>query len=327
MPSERRRPPAHEVGAGASAGAGDITDSVGRTPLVAPRRLGTGLPGRILFKMENRNPYGSVKDRIALPMIRAAAGGELPPAGTTIVEATSGNTGIALAWVGAALGYRVVLTMPDTMSEERRRLLQALGAVLELTDGREAMNGAVDRAEEIGAVTPGALLVRQFSNTANPGAHEATTGPEIWEATGGGVDIFVAGVGTGGTLSGVGRALRARKPAVGVVAVEPAESPVISGGSPGAHAIQGIGAGFVPPVLDRSVLSGVETVSAEEAARTARRLAREEGILGGISGGANVAAALRLAARESNRGKTIVTVICDTGERYLSTWLYEEEQS
>jgi cysteine synthase A len=275
--------------------------------------------------MESRNPFGSVKDRIALPMIRAAAGGELPPTGSTIVEATSGNTGIALAWVGAALGYQVVLTMPDTMSEERRRLLQALGAVLELTDGREAMNGAVLRAEEIGSSTPGALLVRQFSNTANPRAHEETTGPEIWAATQGRVDVFVAGVGTGGTISGVGRALRARNPSVEIVAVEPAESPVISGGSPGAHAIQGIGAGFVPPVLDRSILNGVETVSADEAARTARRLAREEGILGGISAGANAAVALRLAALESNRGKTIVTVICDTGERYLSTWLYEEE--
>jgi cysteine synthase A len=304
---------------------GDVTTSTGGTPLVAPRRLGADLPGRILFKMESRNPFGSVKDRIALPMIRAAAGGELPPTGSTIVEATSGNTGIALAWVGAALGYQVVLTMPDTMSEERRRLLQALGAVLELTDGREAMNGAVLRAEEIGSSTPGALLVRQFSNTANPRAHEETTGPEIWAATQGRVDVFVAGVGTGGTISGVGRALRARNPSVEIVAVEPAESPVISGGSPGAHAIQGIGAGFVPPVLDRSILNGVETVSADEAARTARRLAREEGILGGISAGANAAVALRLAALESNRGKTIVTVICDTGERYLSTWLYEEE--
>jgi cysteine synthase A len=179
--------------------------------------------------MESRNPFGSVKDRIALPMIRAAAGGELPPTGSTIVEATSGNTGIALAWVGAALGYQVVLTMPDTMSEERRRLLQALGAVLELTDGREAMNGAVLRAEEIGSSTPGALLVRQFSNTANPRAHEETTGPEIWAATQGRVDVFVAGVGTGGTISGVGRALRARNPSVEIVAVEPAESPVISG--------------------------------------------------------------------------------------------------
>jgi cysteine synthase A len=304
---------------------GDVTTSTGGTPLVAPRRRGADHPGRILFKMESRNPFGSVKDRIALPMIRAAAGGELPPTGSTIVEATSGNTGIALAWVGAALGYQVVLTMPDTMSEERRRLLQALGAVLELTDGREAMNGAVLRAEEIGSSTPGALLVRQFSNTANPRAHEETTGPEIWAATQGRVDVFVAGVGTGGTISGVGRALRARNPSVEIVAVEPAESPVISGGSPGAHAIQGIGAGFVPPVLDRSILNGVETVSADEAARTARRLAREEGILGGISAGANAAVALRLAALESNRGKTIVTVICDTGERYLSTWLYEEE--
>ena len=300
-------------------------DTVGATPLVQLSRMGQGLPGRVAVKLENRNPLGSVKDRIGLAMIRdAEARGELTP-GASIVEATSGNTGIALAWVGASLGYRVILTMPDTMSTERRRLLVSLGARLELTDGRQGMSGAVARAEEIVGEDPKAVMLRQFSNPANPAVHEKTTGPEIWNQTGGGVDTFVAGVGTGGTITGVGRALRARNAAVELVAVEPAESPVLAGGSAGPHGIQGIGAGFVPSVLDRSLLSRVESVTAAEAGATARRLAREEGILGGISAGANVAVALRLAADGAYENRTIVTVVCDTGERYLSTWLYEEE--
>ena len=302
-----------------------LLDTVGRTPLVELRTLGKGLPGRVLVKLENRNPLGSVKDRIGLAMIAAARGrGELSSGGT-IVEATSGNTGIALAWAGAALGYRVILTMPDTMSVERRRLLRALGARLELTDGRRAMSGAVERAEEIVRREAGAILLRQFSNPANPAAHEAGTGPEIWEAAEGRVDIFVAGVGTGGTITGVGRALRRRNPHVRLVAVEPAESPVLSGGIAAPHGIQGIGAGFVPPVLDRSLLTEVRTVSTAEAAATARALARQEGIVAGVSAGANVAAALSLAAEAHNEGTRIVTVVCDTGERYISTWLYEEE--
>lgn len=300
-----------------------IADSVGNTPMVQLNRLCADLPGNVLVKLENRNPLGSVKDRIGRSMIAAAeADGSLAP-GATIVEATSGNTGIALAFLGAAKGYPVILTMPETMSLERRRLLQALGARLDLTEGSLGMNGAVARAEEIVRETPGARMMYQFENPANPQAHEETTGPEIWRDTTGEVAIFVAGVGTGGTITGVGRALRAHNPAVQLIAVEPAESPVLSGGEPGPHKIQGIGAGFIPPVLDRSLLSEVVTVTAEEAGSAARELATVEGIVTGVSGGANVAAALRLAQREENRGKTIVTIVCDTGERYLSTWLYE----
>jgi cysteine synthase A len=291
--------------------------------MITLHRLGSDLPGTVVVKLENRNPLGSVKDRIGRSMIAAAeADGSLQP-GATIVEATSGNTGIALAFLGAAKGYPVILTMPETMSLERRRLLQAMGAHLELTEGSLGMNGAVARAEEIVRKTPGARMMYQFSNPANPQAHEETTGPEIWRDTKGNIDVFVAGVGTGGTITGVGRALRAKNPAVHLAAVEPAESPVLSGGDPGPHKIQGIGAGFVPPVLDRSLLSEVVKVTAEEAGDVARKLATLEGIVTGVSGGANVAAALRLARREANRDKTIVTIVCDTGERYLSTWLYE----
>jgi cysteine synthase A len=304
----------------------DVVATIGDTPLVELTRVSESLSGRVFVKLENRNPLGSVKDRIARAMIEAAErSGELVPgSGQTIVEATSGNTGIALAYVGAVKGYRVVLTMPETMSVERRRLLAALGAELELTAGTKGMAEAVDRAEEISRERDGAILVRQFANDANPAAHEKTTGPEIIRATEGRVDAFVAGVGTGGTITGVGRALGAVGIDARIVAVEPTESPVLSGGAPGAHQIQGIGAGFVPPVLDRSLIDEVVTVSAREAANAARRVARHEGILGGISAGANVHAALQLAARPEFGGKTIVTVICDTGERYLTTWLYEE---
>ena len=302
----------------------NMTELVGRTPLVQINRLAAGLPGRVLAKLENFNPGSSVKDRIGLAMVEAAErDGTLKP-GATIVEATSGNTGIALAWVGAVKGYRVILTMPDTMSVERRRLLLAFGAELRLTPGPEGMKGALALAEEIVAETPGAVMARQFQNPANPQVHRDTTAEEIWDDTEGAVDFFVAGVGTGGTVTGVGSRLKERKPALVAIAVEPTASPVLSGGSPGPHKIQGIGPGFIPDVLDRDVLDEVITVSAEDATETARRLAREEGILCGVSAGANVRAALQVAARPENEGRTVVTVICDTGERYLSTWLFEE---
>lgn len=301
-----------------------VIDTIGNTPLVELRRMAQGLPGKVLVKLENRNPLGSVKDRIGRAMIEAAEESGALSGGATIVEATSGNTGIALAYVGAAKGYKVILAMPETMSIERRRLLVALGARLELTDGSRGMKGALERAREIVEATPGAVMMSQFSNAANPAVHESTTGPEIWRDTRGEVDIFVAGVGTGGTITGTGRALRARKPEVQLVAVEPAGSPVLSGGEAGPHMIQGIGAGFVPEILDTSLLDRVMQVTAEESGEAARRLAREEGIFSGISAGANVHAALTLAADPAQEGKTIVTVVCDTGERYLSTWLYEE---
>jgi len=303
------------------------TETVGATPLVEPRNLNRGLPGRVLLKLENRNPLGSVKDRIARSMINAAEeSGTLRPGGT-IVEATSGNTGIGLAWIGAHRGYRVVLTMPETMSAERRRLLRGLGAHVELTPGSGGMRSASERARSIVESTDGAVMMNQFSNTSNPAAHEATTGPEMWDATDGKIDVFVAGVGTGGTITGSGRYLRSRNPDIELVAVEPSDSPVIAGGDPGPHGIQGIGAGFIPDVLDTSLLSRVVSVETAAAGKTARRLATEEGIFSGISAGANVTAALELAADERYRGKTIVTIICDTGERYLSTWLYEEEST
>lgn len=300
-----------------------ITELVGNTPLVRLSRLSEGLNATVYGKLESHNPLSSVKDRIGLAMIEAAeAAGELKP-GATVVEATSGNTGIALAYVGAVKGYRVVLTMPETMTVERRRLLQAFGAELVLTPGDQGMSGAVEKAREIVTATPGAVLTRQFRNQANPDVHYRTTGREIWDDTEGKVDVFVAGVGTGGTITGVGRRLKELKSEIRTVAVEPAESPVLSGGPKGPHKIQGIGAGFVPEVVDRSVIDEIVTVSADEATESARRLAREEGILAGVSAGANVAATLKVAAREENAGKTLVTIICDTGERYLSTWLFE----
>jgi len=303
----------------------DMTQLVGNTPLVYLNRIASGLPARVAVKLENFNPASSVKDRIGLSMIEAAErSGELSP-GSTIVEATSGNTGIALAWVGGVKGYKVVLTMPDTMSTERRRLLSAMGARLELTPGHLGMSGAVTRAREIVESTPGAVLASQFTNPANPEAHRKTTAEEIWRDTDGAVDIFVAGVGTGGTITGVGSRIKELKKDFVAIAVEPDGSAVLSGDSPGPHKIQGIGAGFVPEVLDRSVIDEIIQVNADNATTTARRLAREEGIFGGVSAGANVWAALQVAARAENAGKLIVTVICDTGERYLSTWLYEED--
>ena len=299
----------------------DITETVGNTPLVRLNKLAREVGATVAVKLESRNPLGSVKDRIAVAMIDAAENeGALKP-GTTIIEATSGNTGLGLAFVAAARGYKLILTMPDTMSIERRKLLEFLGAQVVLTPGAKGMKGAIEKAEQLCAAGPGSFMPRQFENPANPAVHRATTAEEIWRDTEGTVDIFVACVGTGGTITGVARGLRAHNPEIKAVAVEPRDSPVLSGGAPGPHKIQGIGAGFVPDVLDRKIIDEVILVSDEDAGETARRLARQEGILCGISSGANVWAALQLADRPENRGKLIVTLICDTGERYLSTWL------
>lgn len=302
----------------------DITELVGRTPLVQLNRVGRGLPGRIVAKLESFNPLGSVKDRVGLAMVREAeADGRLGP-GDVIVEPTSGNTGIALAFVAAARGYRLILTMPETMSVERRRLLAALGADVVLTPGAEGMNGAIRRAEALAAATPGAVELQQFRNPANPRTHRDSTAEEIWRDTDGAVDIVVGGVGTGGTLTGIAEALKPRRPGLRLVAVEPAESPVLSGGEAAQHRIQGIGAGFVPEVFRLELMDEVLRVSAEDAGRAARRLAREEGILVGISSGAAMAAALGVAERSEAAGRLIVVILPDTGERYLSTWLFPE---
>lgn len=299
----------------------NITSTVGSTPLVALNTLSKEIEADVLVKLESANPLSSVKDRIGLAMIEAAeAAGQLNP-DTVIVEPTSGNTGIALAFVCAAKGYRIILTMPETMSRERRGLLRFLGAQLVLTPGPEGIKGAIAKAEEIVAQTPGAFMPNQFGNPANPEIHRKTTAEEIWKDTNGQIDIFVAGVGTGGTLTGVSEVIKARKPTFQAVAVEPADSPVLSGGQPGPHKIQGIGAGFIPDVLNTDVIDEIVTVTVEQAYETSRELASQEGILCGISAGANVWAALQVAARPENRGKQVVTIICDTGERYLSTEL------
>lgn len=301
----------------------NITQAFGRTPLVRLNRLTEGAGATVLAKLEFYNPSASVKDRLGVGIVDAAeASGELKPGGT-IVEGTSGNTGIALAAIGAARGYKVILAMPETMSKERKSLLKAYGAELVLTPGSEGMKGAVAKAEELAASTPSAILARQFENQANVEIHRRTTAEEVWDDTDGGVDIFVAGIGTGGTISGVGQVLKERKPEVQVVAVEPAESPILNGGQPGPHKIQGIGANFVPDVLDRTVYDEVLDVNIDQAVATARRLGQEEGILGGISSGATVYAALELAKRPENAGKTIVVIVASYGERYLSTVLYE----
>jgi len=293
--------------------------------LVRLSRLSEGTGATILGKLESANPAGSVKDRIGLAMVEAAEReGLLTPGQSVIVEPTSGNTGIALAFVCAARGYKCILTMPETMSMERRALLKAYGAELVLTPGTEGMRGAIARAQEIADETPDAFVPQQFENAANPDVHARTTAEEIWADTDGSVDIFVAGVGTGGSITGVGHVLKERRPGVQIVAVEPADSPVLSGGDPAPHRIQGIGAGFVPGVLDTSVYDEIIQVTAEDAFETARNLARDEGVLTGISAGANAWAALQLAKRPENAGKVIVTIICDTGERYLSTALFTE---
>ncbi|MFT2817915.1 cysteine synthase A [Leifsonia sp. A12D58] len=302
----------------------DITETVGRTPLVRLNRLTEGTGATVLAKLEFYNPAGSVKDRIGVSIINAAEkSGALKPGGT-IVEGTSGNTGIALALVGAARGYNVILTMPETMSKERRVLLRAYGAEIVLTPGADGMRGAVETAREIVAKTDGAILASQFQNPANPAVHYATTGPEIWADTDGAVDVFVAGVGTGGTVTGAGRFLKEQKPGLTVVAVEPIDSPILSGGSPGPHKIQGLGANFVPDILDREIYDSVTDVTLADSVATARALATEEGILAGISGGAAVWAALEQAKLPENEGKTIVVVVPDFGERYISTVLYED---
>jgi len=287
-------------------------------------RLGKGLPGTVVVKMESFNPCSSVKDRIAIAMIEDAEKKGLLTKETIIIEPTSGNTGVALAFIAASRGYRLILTMPETMSLERRSLLKAMGAELILTPGADGMPGAVQKAEELVAQTPHSFMPQQFKNPANPAAHRNTTGPEIWRDTDGQVDILVSGVGTGGTVTGAGEYLKKMKPSIKVIAVEPEASPMLTKGIKGPHPIQGIGAGFKPDVLNLDIVDEILTVSNEEAISTTRRLVRVEGILAGISAGANVAVALRVAARPENKGKMIVTFICDTGERYLSTPTYLE---
>ena len=299
---------------------------IGRTPLLELTHIERqeGLEARVLAKLEYLNPAGSVKDRIAKAMIDGAeAKGFLQP-GSVIIEPTSGNTGIGLASVAAAKGYRIIIVMPETMSVERRQLMRAYGAELVLTEGAKGMKGAIAKAEELARETPGSFIPGQFVNPANPSAHKASTGPEIWEDTGGAVDIFVAGVGTGGTITGVGEYLKSKNPAVRVVAVDPASSPVLSQGTAGAHKIQGIGAGFVPEVLNTGVYDEVIAVENEDAFAAGRKLGRSEGVLAGISSGAALWAALQLARRPENRGKTIVVLLPDTGDRYLSTPLFGE---
>jgi len=303
----------------------DITKTIGKTPLVRLNRLAEGLPGEIAVKLESRNPAGSVKDRIGAALIEAAEkDGRIRP-GTTIIEPTSGNTGIALAFVAAAKGYRLILTMPETMSIERRKLLKIFGAELVLTPGPKGMKGAVEEAEKLAAATPNSFIPQQFRNPANPEIHRRTTANEIWEDTEGRIDVFVAGVGTGGTLTGVAETIKSLKPSLKAIAVEPSDSPVLSGGAPGPHKIQGIGAGFVPEVLNKGIVDEIIKVRHEDAGAIAKRLAKEEGILAGISSGGNVWAALQVAARPESAGKLIVTVLPDSGERYLSTWLFEEQ--
>jgi cysteine synthase A len=302
----------------------DATQLVGNTPLVRINKLTEGIGATVVGKLEFYNPANSVKDRIGVAIVDAAeASGELKPGGT-IVEATSGNTGIALAFVGAARGYDVVLTMPESMSKERRALLRAFGAELILTPASEGMKGAVNKADEIVAERPGAILARQFANEANPAIHRTTTAEEIWADTDGEVDILVAGIGTGGTITGVGQVLKERKPSVQIVGVEPAESPILNGGAPGPHKIQGIGANFVPEILDTSVYDEIFDVDADTAVATARRAATEEGLLVGISSGAALHAAIELGKRPENAGKLIVAIIPSFGERYLSSILYAD---
>ncbi|MCP4605992.1 MAG: cysteine synthase A [Proteobacteria bacterium] len=305
--------------------ASSITELVGKTPLVRLSRLSADMRADVVVKLESFNPCSSVKDRIGVSMIDAAERDGLIKQKTVIVEPTSGNTGIALAFVCASRGYDLVLTMPDTMSIERRKLLKALGAELVLTPGSEGMKGAINKAQELVDENENYIVLQQFSNPANPEIHRQTTAEEIWNDTDGKVDMLVAGVGTGGTITGVGEVLKQRKPSFKAVAVEPIESPVLSGGNPGPHKIQGIGAGFVPEVLNTELLDEIIHVGHEDAGQTARRLSKEEGILVGISSGANVFAALELAKRPENEGKLIVAIAPDAGERYLSTWLFEEE--
>jgi cysteine synthase A len=299
--------------------ADSLCELIGGTPLVRLSRFGKDLPGEIVGKLEMRNPLASVKDRIGLAMVEQAEKDGLLQPGGTIIEATSGNTGIALAWVASVKGYRLILTMPETMSAERRRVLTILGAELALTPGKEGMRGAVDRARQLHKEISGSFIPDQFDNPANPAIHYRTTGPEIWRDTSGKIDYLVAGVGTGGTISGAGAYLKEQDPKIRVVAVEPADSPVLSGGNPGPHLIEGIGAGFVPSIYDGNIVDEVIQVTNDDAMAATKQLARTEGMLGGISSGANAYAARQIAAQPTSAGKRIVTIICDTGERYLST--------
>ncbi len=302
-----------------------LTDLIGNTPLLHLKRFSDamGIKADIIAKLEYFNPGGSVKDRVAFSMItEAERSGVLRPGGV-IVEPTSGNTGVGLAWIGSSKGYKVILTMPDTMSKERRELLKAYGAQIVLTPGADGMAGAIARAEEIRISTPGAIVLGQFTNPANPAAHEATTAPEIWNATKGKVDVFISGVGTGGTITGTGRYLKSRNRNVRIVAVEPRESAVLSGENPGPHGIQGIGAGFTPVIYDPSVVDEIVTVYTDYARTMTRQIARQEGLLVGISSGAALAAALEIGRRPESEGKTIVALLPDTGERYLSTGVYD----
>jgi cysteine synthase A len=307
--------------------ADNITELVGGTPLVRIGRLARGMPAQVVGKLESFNPMGSVKDRIALSMIDEAERAGLVDNETAIIEPTSGNTGVGLAFVCASRGYRLILTMPETMSLERRKLLRALGAEVILTRGKEGMKGAIQKAGEIARTREKSYIPMQFENPANPEAHRRTTAEEIWQDTDGKADIIVSGVGTGGTITGIGEVLKQRKPSVRMIAVEPTGSPVLSGGKPGPHKIQGIGAGFVPAVLNTRVIDQIVQVSYQQAADTARRLAREEGILCGVSAGAATWAALEVASLEENRDKLIVVILCDTGERYLSTDLWDSNES
>ena len=301
----------------------DITKTVGRTPLVRINNLTKGLHATVLAKLESFNPLACVKDRIGVAMIDAAERQSLIKKDTVIIEPTSGNTGIALAFVCAARGYKLILTMPETMSIERRQLLAILGAELVLTEGKKGMTGAVEKAEELARDMPNSFIPQQFKNPANPEIHRKTTAEEIWTDTGGKIDFFVAGIGTGGTITGVGEVLKARKPSVRIIGIEPEDSPVLAGGKPGAHKIQGIGAGFVPEILNRDILDEVIPVRHEDAGKIAQRLAKEEGILVGISSGAAMWTALEVAKRAGAAGKTVVALLPDTGERYLSTWLFQ----